>query len=235
MIPALVGLLAGRGRGAADRDRRRLPARRRASRAGQRRHRGPRPHRAARGRRYNVCYVNGFQTQPSEKAFWRKHRGLVLRDADGRPVVDEAWGECLLDLRTPDKRQRARPDRGPLGAGLRGGRLRRRRVRQPRLLHPQRRAADPARRRCGYAALLVDARARARAGGRPEEPGRLRRHHGSATTSRSPRSAAATTSAALRRRLRRPGADDRVPHRGLRRDLRRRTARRTPSCCATAT
>ena len=49
--------------------------------------------RAAGGGRFNVCYVNGFQTQPDEKRFWRKHPGLVLRDADGRPVVDEAWGE----------------------------------------------------------------------------------------------------------------------------------------------
>ncbi len=55
--------------------------------------------------RYNICYVNGFQTQASEKAFWRRHPGLVLRDADGRPVVDEAWGEFLLDIRTPAKRQ----------------------------------------------------------------------------------------------------------------------------------
>ncbi len=55
--------------------------------------------------RYNICYVNGFQTQPNEKGFWRQHRGLLLRDADGRPVVDEAWGETLLDLRTPAKRK----------------------------------------------------------------------------------------------------------------------------------
>ena len=54
--------------------------------------------------RFNVCYVNGFQTQPNEKGFWRKHPRLVLRGADGRPVVDEAWGECLLDVRTPAKR-----------------------------------------------------------------------------------------------------------------------------------
>jgi hypothetical protein len=53
---------------------------------------------------YNVCYVNGFQTQPDEKRFWRKHPGLLLRDADGRPVVDEAWGERLLDVRTAPKR-----------------------------------------------------------------------------------------------------------------------------------
>ena len=54
---------------------------------------------------YNICYVNGFQTQPNEKRFWRQHRELVLRDADGRPVIDEAWGEMLLDVRTAAKRK----------------------------------------------------------------------------------------------------------------------------------
>lgn len=54
---------------------------------------------------YNVCYVNGFQTQPDERAFWRRHRDLLLRDG-GRPVVDQAWGEWLLDIRTPAKRER---------------------------------------------------------------------------------------------------------------------------------
>ena len=33
--------------------------------------------------RYNICYVNGFQTQPNERRFWRKHWGLVLK-RDGR-------------------------------------------------------------------------------------------------------------------------------------------------------
>ena len=56
--------------------------------------------------RYNVCYVNGFQTQAHEKAFWLKRPALVLRNRDGDPVVDEAWGEWLLDLRTRDKRKR---------------------------------------------------------------------------------------------------------------------------------
>lgn len=55
--------------------------------------------------RYNVCYVNGFQTQPNEKRFWKKRPGLLLRK-HGRPVVDSAWGEWLLDLRTHRKRQR---------------------------------------------------------------------------------------------------------------------------------
>jgi len=55
--------------------------------------------------RYNICYVNGFQTQPGERRFWRRHPGLLLRDAEGRPVVDEAWGEVLLDVRTPATRR----------------------------------------------------------------------------------------------------------------------------------
>lgn len=54
---------------------------------------------------YNVCYVNGFQTQESEKRFWRHHWSLVLKQ-DGDAVVDENWGEWLLDLRTDAKRTR---------------------------------------------------------------------------------------------------------------------------------
>ena len=56
---------------------------------------------------YNLCYVNAFQTQPNETAFWQRpgHRDLVLRRA-GRPVVDGAWGEWLLDTSTAGKRTR---------------------------------------------------------------------------------------------------------------------------------
>lgn len=54
--------------------------------------------------KYNVCYVNGFQTQPGQRAFWRRHWRLVLQDG-GKPVTDEAWGEWLLDVRTPAKRK----------------------------------------------------------------------------------------------------------------------------------
>lgn len=55
--------------------------------------------------RYNVCYVNAFQTQPDERRFWkRKHWRLVLK-RHGRPVVDEVWGEWLLDIRTPARRR----------------------------------------------------------------------------------------------------------------------------------
>jgi hypothetical protein len=53
--------------------------------------------------RYDVCYVNGFQTQADEQRFWRRHWSLVLKDG-GRPVVDSVWGEWLLDVRTKAKR-----------------------------------------------------------------------------------------------------------------------------------
>ncbi|MCY7394547.1 MAG: endo alpha-1,4 polygalactosaminidase [Nocardioides sp.] len=52
---------------------------------------------------YNVCYVNAFQTQPDARSFWKKRPGLLLRQ-DGRPVLDEVWGEFLLDLRTLPER-----------------------------------------------------------------------------------------------------------------------------------
>jgi hypothetical protein len=55
--------------------------------------------------RFNICYVNGFQAQPNEKRFWAKHPDLLLHDAAGQVVVDESWGETLLDLRTAAKRK----------------------------------------------------------------------------------------------------------------------------------
>jgi hypothetical protein len=54
--------------------------------------------------RYNVCYVNGFQTQVEQRKFWRRHRRLLL-EHDGKPVVDSVWGEWLLDTRSPAKRR----------------------------------------------------------------------------------------------------------------------------------
>lgn len=54
---------------------------------------------------YNVCYVNGFQIQPDEEAFWMtEHPDLILRDAGGAPVIDPDWDEMLIDVRTPEKR-----------------------------------------------------------------------------------------------------------------------------------
>lgn len=57
---------------------------------------------------YTICYVNAFQVQPEELGWWRKtHPDLLLRGADGRPVVDQDWNETLLDVSTPAKRAAA--------------------------------------------------------------------------------------------------------------------------------
>ena len=57
------------------------------------------------GGRYNICYINAFQTQPQEKRWWRTHHPrLLLRTASGRVVIDRSWGEILLDTSTPRKR-----------------------------------------------------------------------------------------------------------------------------------
>jgi hypothetical protein len=53
--------------------------------------------------KYGICYVNGFQTQADEKAFWHRHWSLVLK-RNRKPVVDSVWGEWLLDIRTARKR-----------------------------------------------------------------------------------------------------------------------------------
>lgn len=56
---------------------------------------------------YNVCYVNAFQTQPDALSWWQKNNpDLLLRDGDGDPVNDDAWGEALLDTSTAAKRTR---------------------------------------------------------------------------------------------------------------------------------
>jgi hypothetical protein len=55
---------------------------------------------------YGICYVNAFQSQADEHAWWRRmHPSLLLRRA-GRPVVDTAWDEQLFDTSTPVKRRR---------------------------------------------------------------------------------------------------------------------------------
>ncbi|WP_309710353.1 endo alpha-1,4 polygalactosaminidase [Pseudolysinimonas sp.] len=58
------------------------------------------------GNRYDICYVNGFQTQPGDGEHWlADHPSLVLRDADGLPVADPGWpDEYLLDTSTQAKR-----------------------------------------------------------------------------------------------------------------------------------
>ena len=54
---------------------------------------------------YSICYVNAFQVQPQEVAWWQQHHDdLLLRDAAGEYVIDGAWDEIVLDIRTPAKR-----------------------------------------------------------------------------------------------------------------------------------
>ncbi|MBO8188546.1 endo alpha-1,4 polygalactosaminidase [Streptomyces spirodelae] len=56
--------------------------------------------------RYSICYVNGFQAQPSALDWWQEnHPDLVLHDADGEPVMDTDWNEALLDTRTAARRK----------------------------------------------------------------------------------------------------------------------------------
>jgi hypothetical protein len=55
---------------------------------------------------YGICYLNAFQAQPEEHAWWgRTHPSLLLRRA-GHPVVDTAWNEQLFDISTPVKRRK---------------------------------------------------------------------------------------------------------------------------------
>ncbi|MER6081514.1 endo alpha-1,4 polygalactosaminidase [Streptomyces sp. NPDC001833] len=53
---------------------------------------------------YNICYVNAFQAQPDAQKEW--DADLLLRDRSGKVVMDEDWGEAMLDISTPGKRTR---------------------------------------------------------------------------------------------------------------------------------
>lgn len=57
--------------------------------------------------RYSICYVNAFQTQDNEVAWWRKHHlPLLLHTRTGKLVEDPNWpGEFLFDTSTAKKRQ----------------------------------------------------------------------------------------------------------------------------------
>lgn len=68
---------------------------------------------------YNVCYVNGFQTQPGTGDEWlAKRLTALLRDADGSPVVDPDWpDEYVLDPSTDAQRAVILDAMGPLIAG----------------------------------------------------------------------------------------------------------------------
>ncbi|SMO40324.1 endo alpha-1,4 polygalactosaminidase [Paracoccus laeviglucosivorans] len=55
---------------------------------------------------YNICYVNGFQTQPGELQTWiDDHPDAVLHDGEGNPVSDPGWpDEYALDTRSARSR-----------------------------------------------------------------------------------------------------------------------------------
>lgn len=57
---------------------------------------------------YNICYINAYQTQPDETAWWRQnYPELLLHDRAGNEVVDPDWpSEVLFDTRTNAKRTR---------------------------------------------------------------------------------------------------------------------------------
>ena len=51
---------------------------------------------------YNICYVNGFQTQPGQD--WPAE--LLLRGTDGAPLADPGWpDEFLLDVGSDQSRE----------------------------------------------------------------------------------------------------------------------------------
>ena len=51
--------------------------------------------------KYNICYINAFQSQPEDAWFWRsKHPDLLLKHG-GKPVTDPGWpGEYILNTST---------------------------------------------------------------------------------------------------------------------------------------
>jgi hypothetical protein len=55
---------------------------------------------------YNICYINAFQSQAEDAAWWRHHhRSLLLHDARGRLVEDPGWpGEYVLNTATRHSR-----------------------------------------------------------------------------------------------------------------------------------
>lgn len=55
--------------------------------------------------KYNICYINGFQTQPGETAWWKKNHPDLLVKKNGKYLEDPNWpGELLFDTSTAAKR-----------------------------------------------------------------------------------------------------------------------------------
>ena len=57
--------------------------------------------------RYDICYLNAFQTQPDELDWWHRHHPHLLLWSKGHLVRDPGWpDEALLDTRTAGDRSR---------------------------------------------------------------------------------------------------------------------------------
>lgn len=55
--------------------------------------------------RYNICYVNAFQTQPAENSWWKSNHDDLLLKRNGGYVEDPNWpGELIFDLSSGSKR-----------------------------------------------------------------------------------------------------------------------------------
>src|SRR4051794_6517654 len=68
--------------------------------------------------RYDICYVNAFQTQPGELGWWRRHHPHLLLWSKGHVVRDPGWpDEVLLDTRTAGDRARIAAILGRWAAG----------------------------------------------------------------------------------------------------------------------
>lgn len=56
--------------------------------------------------RYSVCYVNAFQTQPGDAAWWKANHPDLLLGRGGDYVIDPNWpDELLFDTSTAAKRE----------------------------------------------------------------------------------------------------------------------------------
>lgn len=54
---------------------------------------------------YNICYLNGFQTQPEETSWWQSnHPELLAKTSSGALIKDGDWNEVVFDVSTAAKR-----------------------------------------------------------------------------------------------------------------------------------
>jgi hypothetical protein len=55
--------------------------------------------------KYNICYVNAFQSQPGDAHWWTAAHPDLLVTVDGKMLADQNWpGEYIFDISTAEKR-----------------------------------------------------------------------------------------------------------------------------------